>query len=217
MSVQRGLRPEFYRARLVRDLHARGIPTPICEALGHIPRHEFAGQGWDLEQAYADITLPIGFGQTISQPYVVARMTQLLLDDSQRRCVLEVGTGCGYQTAVLAALCERVYSVERIKSLADSARSRLQKLGVLRVYSKHGDGFAGWPQQAPFDGIVVTAAAAQVPPALIQQLAIGGRLVMPVGEPGSQILMTIDRADDQTLRVGRFDPVTFVPLLPELE
>ncbi len=216
-ETTRGLTPEFYRARMARGLRTRGIDAAVCEVMGRVPRHVFAAAGWDLEQAYADITLPIGHGQTISQPYVVARMSELLLEGSDRRSVLEVGTGCGYQTAVLAGLCERVYSLERIAALADSARARLRELGLLRVHTKHGDGFAGWPQQAPFDGILVTAAAAQVPPELLAQLRVGGRLVMPVGPPGHQELLTVDRQDADTLRVGRFDAVTFVPLLPELD
>lgn len=216
-EAQHGLRPELLRKRMVNGLRERGIPETVLEAMERVPRHRFAASGWDLEQAYADITLPIGHGQTISQPYVVARMTALLLEGSEGRSVLEVGTGCGYQTAILAQLCDRVFSVERVAALARSAQQRLQELGVLRVHTKHGDGFQGWPQQAPFDGILVTAAAAAVPPALIEQLRVGGRLVMPVGPPARQELLTLDRATTDTLRVGRFDPVTFVPLLPELQ
>ncbi len=215
-GTNRGLSADFLRNRMVRGLAARGIPEPICEVMGRIPRHEFAPPGWDLEQAYAESALPIGHGQTISQPYVVARMTSLLLEGCPHPGdVLEIGTGCGYQTMVLAGVCGRVYSVERIAALAQSSRERLHRLGTLRVHTKHGDGFEGWPQHAPFDGILVTAAAEAVPPALLEQLRIGGRLVMPVGPAGKQILMTVDRHDADTLRVGRFDPVTFVPLLPE--
>lgn len=213
---RRGLSADFLRSRMAQRLAARGIPDDICAVLERVPRHAFAASGWDLEQAYADSALPIGHGQTISQPYVVARMTALLRDGCARTgSVLEVGTGCGYQTVVLAGIFERVYSVERIAALATTARERLRDMGALRVHTRHGDGFDGWEQQAPFDGILVTAAAEQVPPALIAQLRVGGRLVMPVGPPGQQVLMTVDRHDDSTLRVGRFDPVTFVPLLPD--
>lgn len=212
----RGLRPELLRSRMVRGLQGRGIDEAVLAAMEKVPRHEFAASGWDLDQAYADTPLPIGYGQTISQPYVVGRMTSLLLEGGPRRQVLEVGTGCGYQTAVLAQVCERVFTIERIAALARSARARLQAMGLMRVHDKHGDGFAGWPEQAPFDGILVAAAADSVPPALIEQLKIGGRLVMPVGPPGRQELLTVDRTGADTVRVGRFDAVTFVPLLPEL-
>lgn len=211
----RGLSDVFLRQRMVRHLRERGIPEQVCDVMERIPRHEFAPSGWDLEQAYSESALPIGHGQTISQPYVVARMTALLLEGCEPRDVLEIGTGCGYQTMVLAGLFDRVYSIERIASLASTARERLQRLGAMRVYTKHGDGFAGWPQQAPFDGIIVTAGAGAVPPELLAQIKIGGRLVMPVGANGHQVLMTVDRQDEDNLRVGRFDPVTFVPLLPE--
>ncbi len=215
-GTNRGLSAGFLRNRMVRGLRARGIPEQVCEVMERVPRHEFAPPGWDLEQAYAESALPIGHGQTISQPYVVARMTSLLLEGCENPGdVLEIGTGCGYQTMVLAGVCNRVYSIERIAALATTARERLHRLGMLRIHTKHGDGFAGWPQHAPFDGILVTAAAEAVPAALLEQLKIGGRLVMPVGPAGKQILMTVDRHDAETLRVGRFDPVTFVPLLPE--
>lgn len=201
---------------MAQRLRERGLPEEVCDVMAQVPRHQFAPSGWDLTQSYDDSALPIGHGQTISQPYVVARMTSLLLQGCARAGdVLEVGTGCGYQTAVLAALFERVHSVERIAALANSARARLHNMGLMRVLTKHGDGFAGWPQHAPFDGILVAAAADSVPPALIEQLAVGGRLVMPVGASGDQVLMTVDRQEGDQLRVGRFDPVTFVPLLPD--
>jgi len=166
-------------------------------------------------RAYEDTALPIGHGQTISQPYIVARMTQSLLEARKPRKVLEVGTGCGYQTAVLAPLAATLYSVERIAALQVKARQILRDLRIANVYMKHGDGFEGWAAYAPFDGIIVAAAAYAVPPALLEQLADGGRLVIPVGNDREQQLLRITRRGDRYEREV-LGPVIFVPLLQGL-
>lgn len=213
---RRGLTPEFYRAKLIDRLREKGISDErVLEAMGRVPRHEFVDAAWDLGKSYEDTALPIGRAQTISQPYVVALMTQALIEGLELRHVLEVGTGCGYQTAVLAELVERVYSVERIRSLYDGAEQRLRKLNYLRVYQLHGDGHQGWEQQAPFDGIIVTAAAAQVPAALMMQLAPGGRLIIPVGGPDGQQLCRISLKPDGGVSREVLSDVSFVPMLPE--
>jgi protein-L-isoaspartate(D-aspartate) O-methyltransferase len=161
-------------------------------------------------RAYEDTALPIGYGQTLSQPYIVARMTELLLRHEPGR-VLELGTGSGYQTAVLAQLVREVYSVERIKPLQDKARERLRQLGLRNVMLKHADGGMGWPEQGPFDGILVTAAPNDVPAALLEQLADNGVLIAPVGE-SSQVLVEVVRRGDRYER-RELEPVMFVPLL----
>jgi protein-L-isoaspartate(D-aspartate) O-methyltransferase len=177
-----------------------------------VPRHEFVPAKY-VEWAYEDAPLPIGHDQTISQPSVVAMMTELIRPRRGKR-VLEVGTGSGYQAAVLAEAGCRVWTIEIFQVLADQARTRLHRLGYERVVVRHGDGYAGWPEEAPFDAIVVTAAADSIPPALIEQLAPNGRLVMPVGERfGYQELMLVEK--DATGRLGtrEITPVRFVPLL----
>jgi protein-L-isoaspartate(D-aspartate) O-methyltransferase len=212
---RRGLTPEFYRAKLVRRLAAMGITDErVLDAIGRVPRHAFVDEAWDLRKAYEDTALPIGRAQTISQPYVVALMTQAVLNGRKLGHVLEVGTGCGYQTAVLAEIVERVYSVERIKALYLSASERLRKLNYLRVYLSHMDGYNGWQQQAPFDGIVVTAAAEQVPLALLKQLAPGGHLVIPLGPAGDQKLCRFTRAVSGSVGQETLAAVSFVPMLP---
>ena len=177
-----------------------------------VPRHEFVPARW-RPLAYADQALPIGEGQTISQPYVVAVMTELahLQPDSR---VLEVGTGSGYQAAVLAEVAGEVYSIEIVQTLAQSAQKTLRRLGYESVRVRHGDGYRGWPEAAPFDAILVTAAAPRVPPALIAQLAVGGRLVIPVGEGARQQLEVHERTP-QGVDVERLLPVLFVPMTGE--
>ncbi len=213
---RRGLTPEFYRSKLVERLRAEGIRSQaVLEAMGRVPRHLFVEEAWDLKKAYEDTALPIGHGQTISQPYVVARMTEeLLAGEGSVRSVLEVGTGCGYQAAVLAELVERVYSVERIKALYDQTRERLRQLSCFRVHLMHGDGRLGWARQAPFDAVIVTAAGAEVPRDLLTQLRVGGRLIMPVGQPGHQDLVCLTKHADRTERQN-LAAVTFVPLLTD--
>lgn len=213
---RRGLTPDFYRNKLIARLRHSGIHEErVLEAMARVPRHEFVDPAWDLSKSYEDTALPIGRAQTISQPQVVALMSQALMEGREPRHVLEIGTGCGYQTAVLAELVDRVYSVERIRSLHQSTQRRLQALNYMRVYLNHGDGHEGWQQQAPFDGIIVTAAATQVPAALVLQLAPGGRLVIPIGGPDGQQLCRITLKADGGVSREVLAGVSFVPMLPE--
>ena len=182
----------------------------VLDAMASVPRHLFVPPDFQ-DQAYEDAPLPIGLNQTISQPFIVAVMTQALWIGSDSR-VLEVGTGSGYQAAVLATISRHVWSVEALPALADTARERLARLGYW-VTVKMGDGRLGWPEHAPYDAIVVTAAPAEVPPALVQQLAPGGRLVIPFGESQwDQVLWRIVKGDDGRLRADRLGEVRFVPL-----
>jgi protein-L-isoaspartate(D-aspartate) O-methyltransferase len=200
------------RSRLITELRRAGFADEkVLAALARVPRHRFVDETW-RSQAYVNRPLPIGEGQTISQPQVVALMTALLLEGGPRRKVLEVGTGCGYQTAVLAELVDAVFSVERIKSLSMSARQRLRTLGYRNVHCGYSDGALGWPAHQPFDGIVVTAAGAEVPRALLDQLQRRGRLVMPLGGEGGQRLTVIDRGPQGWER-REIAAVNFVPLL----
>ena len=202
------------RERLVaEDLVPQGITDSLTlAAMRVVPRHEFVPAD-QRPRAYADIPLPIGHDQTISQPAVVAFMTQVIRPRPGLR-VLEVGTGSGYQAAVLAETGARVWTIEIFRALADEARARLQRLGYGRVQVRHGDGYAGWPEVAPFDAIVVTAGADSIPPPLVRQLAPGGRLVMPVGDPWADQRLVL-LLKDSSGRVASRDllPVRFVPLL----
>lgn len=200
------------RDRLVQRLKDEGITNPaVLEQIRNTPRHLFVDEALS-SRAYEDTALPIGHGQTISQPYVVARMTEALLSDGVPRKVLEVGTGCGYQTAILAQLVPQVYSVERINPLLVQARRRLRELGLRNVKLKHSDGSWGWREYAPYDGIIVTAAPEQVPEALLEQLADGGKLVIPVGPSGRQELVLLRRQGDTVEKLS-LGLVSFVPLL----
>lgn len=203
------------RARMVERLRADGIKDEVVlEAMGSVPRHIFVDEAL-ASRAYEDPPLPIGFGQTISSPYIVARMTELLLAGADKLGkVLEIGTGCGYQTAILACLCQEVYSVERIAPLVEKARARLRGLKISNVNLKHSDGNLGLPTVAPFDGILMAAAATRVSPALKEQLAEGGRLVMPVGsaEQRLYVIRRTSKGCDETPH----EAVRFVPLLPGL-
>lgn len=200
------------RERLVRRLAEAGISDArVLEAMAETPRHIFVDEALS-HRAYEDTALPIGHGQTISQPYVVARMTEALLEHGVPDSVLEIGTGCGYQTAILARLVPRVYSVERIRPLLDKARERLRRLRLTNVLCRHADGTLGWPEKGPFDGILAAAAPRSLPPALLEQLADGGRLLIPVGEGEVQRLLRVRRRGEnieQTL----LEQVRFVPLL----
>jgi protein-L-isoaspartate(D-aspartate) O-methyltransferase len=189
----------------------RELNSRILTALGKVPRHEFVP--WmERNWAYRNEPLPIGYGQTISQPYIVAVMTDLL-DPQPGDRVLEVGTGSGYQAAVLAELVKEVYTIEIIKPLGRTAAERLQTLGYANVTTRIGDGYYGWPDKAPFDGIVVTAAADHVPPPLLAQLKPGGRMVIPVGSRYlTQQLVLITKNKDGTLQTRQLLPVRFVPL-----
>lgn len=192
------------------------LSEPVLRALAAVPRHRFVPPA-QLAWAYADSPLPIGCGQTISQPFIVALMTELLALDA-RSVVLEVGTGSGYQTAMLASLTRRVYSVERIPALAEAAERRLRELGIANVEIRIADGYRGWEEKAPFDAIIVTAAAAEVPPALVRQLKPGGRLAIPVGpQHRSQDLRVICKDESGASHSRSVLPVVFVPLVRDYE
>jgi protein-L-isoaspartate(D-aspartate) O-methyltransferase len=200
------------RERLVQRLAEQGIRDPrVLDRIRNVPRHLFVDEAL-ASRAYEDTALPIGHGQTISQPYVVARMTEAITIGGTPSKVLEIGTGCGYQTAVLSPLAGRIYSIERIEPLLERARERLRELGIRNVRFKHGDGSEGWPSQAPFDAILLAAAPHALPQKLLDQLGEGGRLVAPVGPEGRQELLRITRRGDQFLR-ERLGFVSFVPLL----
>jgi protein-L-isoaspartate(D-aspartate) O-methyltransferase len=199
------------RERLVQRLMEQGVKNPaVLDRVRNVPRHLFVDEAL-ASRAYEDTALPIGFGQTISQPYIVARMTEALLEAGPVSSVLEVGTGCGYQTAVLAALVPKIFTIERIEPLLARAKQRLKDLGIKNVRFRHGDGYEGWKTQAPYEGILVAAAPMTVPEALLQQLAVGGRLVMPVGAEGKQELMRITRRE-HGFEQQRLGTVSFVPL-----
>ncbi len=203
------------RERLVTRLREQGITDPaVLERIRSVPRHLFVDEAL-ASRAYEDTALPIGHGQTISQPYIVARMTQSLLEAGGPRKVLEVGTGCGYQTAILAPLVTTLYGIERIAALQQRARQVLRDLRIGNVHMKHGDGFEGWAAYAPYDGIIVAAAAYSVPTALVDQLADGGRLVIPVGTDREQQLLRLTRRGDR-IEKEMLGAVTFVPLLQGL-
>lgn len=203
------------RGRLIERLRAEGIRDErVLEAIRAVPRHIFVDEALS-SRAYEDTALPIGAGQTISQPFVVARMTEALVAGDKLDRVLEIGTGCGYQTAILARFANQVYSIERIQGLLAQARQRMLDLKINNVHMRHGDGEKGWPEHAPYDGILVAAAPASVPIALIDQLADGGRLVIPVGHGGSQELKLITRSGNQ-LDEQILERVAFVPLVSGL-
>jgi protein-L-isoaspartate(D-aspartate) O-methyltransferase len=207
-----GLTSQRARNRLVDQLRQMGVAAEeVLALIANTPRHLFVDEAL-ASRAYDNTALPIGFGQTISQPYMVAAMTEVLWNTGSVARVLEIGGGCGYQTAVLAQLAHRVFSIERIATLASRARERLAGLGLTNVEIQHGDGHAGWPENAPFDAILVAAAAMEVPGALLQQLAPGGRLVMPVGPPGEQVLTLCERTGG-SFTEARLQRVSFVPLV----
>lgn len=189
-----------------------GVHEPaVLAAMRRVPRHRFVPTDL-IRHAYADRPLPIGHGQTISQPYIVALMTQLLQLEGGEK-VLEIGTGSGYQAAVLAEITDRVYTIEIVEPLARSAARRLRGLGYAQVQARHGDGYWGWPEEAPFDAIVVTAASSHIPPPLLEQLRPGGRMAIPVGAPfQTQALMLVEKQEDGSLVQRSLGPVRFVPL-----
>jgi protein-L-isoaspartate(D-aspartate) O-methyltransferase len=211
------------RRRLIAEIEAEALDTQfwtgrarfserVMAALDKVPRHEFVLPE-DRPYAYVNRPRGIGHGQTISQPYIVALMTDLLdLEPTHR--VLEIGTGCGYQAAMLAELAARVFTIETVEDLAHAAAARLARLGYGNVEVRHGEGFGGWPEKAPFDAIIVTAAPTTVPPALLEQLAGGGRMVVPIGQPQTTQILTLCRKD----AAGRIErdgllPVSFVPMV----
>ena len=207
-----GMTSQRTRSRLVDRLREQGITSEkILDVIRDTPRHAFIDEAL-AHRAYEDTALPIGFNQTISQPYVVARMTEALMSEGSLETVLEVGTGSGYQTAVLASLAKRVYTVERISGLANRAKERLMSIGYRKIQFKHSDGGMGWPERGPFDAIIVTAAPREIPEALMEQLAPGGRMLVPVGESRQQELIMIHR-DGDDFEQTVLEQVKFVPLL----
>lgn len=205
-----GMTSRRTRERLIQRLTEQGISDQsVLDVIRTTPRHLFLDEAM-AHRAYEDVALPIGFQQTLSQPYIVARMTELLLADGPRSRVLEIGTGSGYQTALLARLVGEVYSVERIKPLQLKARQRLRQLKLRNVHMHHADGGLGWPERGPFDGILASAAPERVPESLLAQLAPGGRLVIPVGGD-TQHLQVITRTHDG-FTTDIIEPVFFVPL-----
>lgn len=209
-----GMTSQRTRERLVQRLREEGITDQrVLDAIGDTPRHLFIEEAL-ATRAYEDTALPIGQGQTISQPFVVALMTQAILRDGVPGKVLEIGTGSGYQAAVLARIVPEVFTVERLGDLLSQARRRFRKLRLHNVRARHGDGSRGWPEQAPFDAILVTAAAESLPVSLMEQLRPGGVLVAPVGaHRGVQELVLMERTEGEP-RVERLGGVSFVPLLP---
>lgn len=206
-----GMTSQRARDRLIERLRAQHIVDErVLDVIRRLPRHVFIDEAL-ASRAYEDTALPIGHGQTISQPYVVARMTEALIADPLPQRVLEIGTGCGYQAAVLGMLVEQVYTVERIEDLLRGARRRFRQLGLDRVRSKHADGSFGWPEEGPFDGILMAAAGSRLPVSLLEQLAIGGRLIAPVGSAQEQRLLCITRTQDGFTQAD-LGAVLFVPL-----
>jgi len=204
------------RARMVESLRVQGIgDARVLAAMNQVPRHQFVQEAL-ASRAYEDTALPLGCQQTISQPYVVARMIELLAQGRDLGKTLEIGAGCGYQAAVLACMAREVYTIERIRSLIERAKENLRPLRVPNLRLKYGDGMAGLPEAAPFDSIIVAAGTSQVPRALVDQLAPLGRLILPVGGV-DQVLLMIERQADGRLRESRYDAVRFVPLLAGTE
>jgi protein-L-isoaspartate(D-aspartate) O-methyltransferase len=208
-----GMTSQRTRMRMVERLRGQGIRDEMVLAvMSELPRHIFVDEAL-ASRAYEDISLPLGFGQTISSPHTVARMTELARNGRSLTKVLEIGTGCGYQTAVLAKLAKRVYSIERLAALIRKARAHLREAGAPHVHLRHGDGNAGMPEVAPFDAIVMTAAAPKAPKALVEQLEVGGRMILPMAVRNEQHLYVIERTE-KGFTERRMDPVIFVPLLP---
>ena len=207
-----GMTSQRTRDRLIMRLKEQGIEsTDVLSVMKDLPRHLFVDEAL-ASRAYEDTALPIGHGQTISQPFIVAKMTEVLLQGITKDKVLEVGTGSGYQTAVLSRLVDRVFSVERISPLQNQARERFYQLKFNNIKLKHSDGSWGWEENAPYDGIIVTCAPEEVPQELLRQLAPGGRLVIPVGGSSGQSLRVIDR-NGNTFEETELEAVSFVPLL----
>ncbi|MFC1776666.1 protein-L-isoaspartate(D-aspartate) O-methyltransferase [Pseudomonadota bacterium] len=210
-----GMTSQGTRDRLVQTLRREGIRDErVLKAITQVPRHKFVDEALS-SRAYENTALPIGQSQTISQPWIVARMTEALLDGGQPQKVLEVGTGSGYQAAILSQLVPTVFTVERIDELLKLARRRFHALRLNNIYVRYADGHLGWPSQAPFDGIMVTAVAPSVPPELLEQLGVGGLLVIPVEKNGQQRLIAMKRTEDDFEETD-LGGVVFVPLLSGL-
>lgn len=218
-AVDKPLADAFREQRLAmvdEQIAARGVRDPrVLEAMRHVPRHRFVPESL-TRKAYADSPLPIGHRQTISQPYIVALMTELVRPGQNDR-VLDIGTGSGYQAAVLARLVSHVYSIEIVPELAESARSRLESLGIENVTVRAGDGYRGWPEHAPFDIIILAAAPATIPQPLVDQLAPGGRMVLPVGSRFSQRLILVEKDEQNEVTESSVVPVAFVPMTGEAQ
>ncbi|WP_455366659.1 protein-L-isoaspartate(D-aspartate) O-methyltransferase [Kaarinaea lacus] len=207
-----GMTSQRTRERLVKRLEEQGIKNPVVlDAIRQTPRHIFVDEAL-ASRAYEDTALPIGYSQTISQPFVVARMTEALVETGPLEKVLEVGTGSGYQAAVLSRFATTLYTVERIEPLLMQARRRFMELRIRNIRSHHSDGNWGWPEHEPYDGIIVTAAPVEIPQSLLTQLQIGGRLVMPVGQSGEQDLLLITRTETG-FEKEVLNQVSFVPML----
>lgn len=207
-----GMTSQRTRDRLVSRLRDQGIKNKdVLDVMANTPRHIFIEEALS-HRAYEDTALPIGFGQTISQPYIVAKMTELLLELGSLESVLEIGTGCGYQTAVLSQLVGRVYSVERIAPLQEKAKKTASLLRMNNVKFKHSDGNWGWPEEGPYDAILSAAAPDHIPPELAEQLKVGGRLILPVGDDHKQDLIMVTREEDGFTK-RKLEPVMFVPML----
>jgi len=208
-----GMTSQRTRMRMVERLRAQGIrDETVLAAMGEVPRHIFVDEALS-SRAYEDMALPLGYGQTISSPQTVGRMTELARNGRPLGKVLEIGTGCGYQCAVLCRVATQVYSMERLAVLIRKARRNLREAGITNIHLRHGDGHAGMPEVAPFDAIVMTAAAARAPDALLKQLSVGGRIILPIERKDEQHLYIIERTDRGIVE-RRMDPVVFVPLLP---
>ncbi|MEM9171911.1 MAG: protein-L-isoaspartate(D-aspartate) O-methyltransferase [Pseudomonadota bacterium] len=200
------------RERLVQRLRDSGIRSPqVLARIREVPRHRFVDEAL-ASRAYEDTALPIGLGQTISQPWVVAKMTEALLQDGPLETVLEVGTGCGYQTAVLSPLVKQIYTVEYLAALLNKTRRRFDQLELYNIHTRRADGWLGWPKYAPYDGIIVAAAPELIPTKLLEQLAIGGRMILPLGASRQQRLLKITR-HEEGYQQADLGPVTFVPLV----
>ncbi len=207
-----GMTSQRTRDRLAETLVEMGIKSNlVLDVIRNTPRHLFVDEALS-SRAYENTALPIGFSQTISQPYIVAKMTEALIKGKDLQKVLEIGTGCGYQTVIMAQFTKQIYTVERISGLLMRAREQFQKLACTNIRSKHADGNIGWLRYAPFDGIIVAAAPIGVPVALLEQLAIAGRLIIPVGKPGDQKLLLITRKEEG-FEEEIIDSVSFVPML----
>ncbi len=207
-----GMTSQRTRERLIKRIRAQGVRNPVVlEAMRNTPRHMFVEEAL-ASRAYEDTALPIGHGQTISQPYTVARMTEALIEGGTLDTVLEIGTGSGFQCAILAQLARRVYSIERIAALLEMARGRFRELGLRNIHLKHSDGGIGLPEYAPFDGILVTAAPEGIPQSLLTQLKPGGRLVLPTKVRGGQVLMRITHTE-QGFEQEQLETANFVPLV----
>ncbi len=211
-----GMTSQRTRNRLATTLAEMGIASEqVLNAVRNTPRHIFIDEAL-ASRAYENTALPIGYNQTISQPYIVAKMTESLIKDKPLDNVLEIGTGCGYQTVIMAQFAKRVYTIERINGLLIKARERFQQLDYYNIRSKNADGIAGWSVYAPFSSIIVTAAPIGVPNALLEQLAIGGRFIIPVGKSGEQKLLLITRTEE-SYEEQYIDSVNFVPMLDGID